>query len=95
MDSTVSFRTPVGDISAAPGAVPQADAPLGRDAGRDSALHYAAISIFGLCGVAVLAVAVGCYAVAGSDPDWPLASGLTGVGAADALDGPPPRTVTR
>lgn len=46
------------------------EAPLGRDAGRDSARNIAAFALVGLACVAVIAVGVGCYAWSGHEPVW-------------------------
>ncbi len=46
------------------------EAPLGRDAGRDSARNAAAFALVGLACVAVIAVGVGCYAWNGHEPIW-------------------------
>ena len=61
----------------APIAMKDTEAPLGRDAGRDSAHNRAAVVIFGISGVAVVAVALSCYALRGSEPEWPTAIRLT------------------
>lgn len=46
------------------------EAPLGRDAGQDSARNVAAFAIVGLACVAVIAVGVSCYAWNGHEPVW-------------------------
>lgn len=61
----------------APIAMKDTEAPLGRDAGRDSAHNRAAVVIFGIGGIAVVAVALSCYALRGSEPEWPVAIRLT------------------
>ncbi|HEY9214997.1 MAG TPA: hypothetical protein VIQ29_19365 [Ancylobacter sp.] len=60
-----------------PIAIKDTEAPLGRDAGRDSAHNRAAVAIFGIGGIAVIAVALSCYALGGSEPEWPTAIRLT------------------
>ncbi|MBS9476024.1 hypothetical protein [Ancylobacter radicis] len=60
------------------------EAPLGRDAGRDSARNAAAVAIVGLACVAVIAVGVGCYAWNGHEPVWSFGDGRLDLGGFEA-----------
>lgn len=86
MERSPPLRTPI----AAPAAVPPAGTLPGSDAGRDSALYYAAVGIFALAGIAVLGLAGGLWLSrgAGPEPEDTLFSFDPGFSAGVALDAP-------
>lgn len=81
-------------MPAFPKTIAEGEQPLGRDIGRDSELNRAAVAIFGLAGLAIVAVASAWLILRGDTPgvaraDGPLLGGSFEAGTAPvAADAP-------
>ncbi|MCB4767190.1 hypothetical protein LGR54_01095 [Ancylobacter sp. Lp-2] len=65
---TLLRQPPVASPAFPPKILAEAEEPLGRDVGRDSDLNRVAVAIFGLAGLAIIAVAAAWLMLRGETP---------------------------